>query len=60
MDGISSWKPVDYTCRRVIRKAGASTPSSPSSKSSSSFDFHNLKTEFLPRRNDIISLPQTS
>jgi len=48
-------EPVDYTCRlRYFEKSAAKYAVRPSLKALVQFDFHNLKTEFLPRRNDII------
>jgi chemotaxis protein methyltransferase CheR len=48
-------EPVDYTCRlRYFEKAGDKYAVKPQLKELVQFDFHNLKTEFLPRRNDII------
>jgi len=48
-------EPVDYTCRlRYFEKTGDKYKVKPQLKELVSFDFHNLKTEFLPRRNDII------
>ena len=48
-------EPVDYTCRlRYFEKAGDKYKVKPQLKELVQFDFHNLKTEFLPRRNDII------
>jgi chemotaxis protein methyltransferase CheR len=46
---------VDYTCRlRYFEKSGDRYSVKQSLKQIVQFDFHNLKTEFLPRRNDII------
>src|SRR5260370_23173181 len=48
-------EPVDYTCRlRYFEKSGDKYVIKPQLKQLVQFDFHNLKTEFLPRRNDII------
>src|SRR5215813_6410818 len=48
-------EPVDYTTRlRYFEKAGDKYSVRPQLKEVVQFDFHNLKTEFLPRRNDII------
>jgi chemotaxis protein methyltransferase CheR len=48
-------EPVDYTCRlRYFEKTGERYAVKQSLKQIVQFDFHNLKTEFLPRRNDII------
>jgi len=48
-------EPVDYTCRlRYFEKAGDKYAVKAQLKELVHFDFHNLKTEFLPRRNDII------
>ena len=48
-------EPVDYTCRlRYFEKKGDKYGVKPQLKELVQFDFHNLKTEFLPRRNDII------
>jgi chemotaxis protein methyltransferase CheR len=48
-------EPVDYICRlRYFEKSGAKYAIKPQLKQLVQFDFHNLKTEFLPRRNDII------
>jgi chemotaxis protein methyltransferase CheR len=48
-------EPVDYTCRlRYFEKMGGKYAVKSQLKSLVQFDFHNLKTEFLPRRNDII------
>src|SRR4029077_4260672 len=48
-------EPVDYTCRlRYLEKTGEKDAIKPQLKELVQFDFHNLKTEFLPRRNDII------
>ncbi len=47
--------PVDYACRlRYFEKTGNKYAVKQSLKELVQFDFHNLKTEFLPRRNDII------
>ena len=46
---------VDYTCRlRYFDKVGDKYAVKPSLKSLVQFDFHNLKTEYLPQRNDAI------
>ena len=48
-------EPVDYTCRlRYFEKNGEKYSVKKQLKELIQFDFHNLKTEFLPRRNDII------
>src|SRR5438876_5882065 len=48
-------EPVDYTCRlRYFEKSGDKYAVKAQLKQLVQFDFHNLKTEFLPRRNDII------
>src|SRR6266436_290526 len=48
-------EPVDYTCRlRYFEKSSDKYAIKPQLKELVQFDFHNLKTEFLPRRNDII------
>jgi chemotaxis protein methyltransferase CheR len=48
-------EPVDYTCRlRYFEKKADKYSVKPQLKELVQFDFHNLKTEFLPRRNDII------
>jgi chemotaxis protein methyltransferase CheR len=48
-------EPVDYTARlRYFDKAGDRYLVKPALKNLVQFDFHNLKTEFLPQRNDII------
>ncbi len=48
-------EPVEYTCRlRYFEKLGDKYKVKPQLKELVQFDFHNLKTEFLPRRNDII------
>jgi chemotaxis protein methyltransferase CheR len=48
-------EPVDYTCRlRYFERAGDKYVIKKQLKDLVQFDFHNLKTEFLPRRNDII------
>src|SRR6516165_7189698 len=48
-------EPVDYTTRlRYFEKAADKYAVKPQLKEVVQFDFHNLKTEFLPRRNDII------
>jgi len=46
---------VDYTCRlRYFDKLGDKYSVKAGLKSLVHFDFHNLKTEFLPQRNDVI------
>jgi chemotaxis protein methyltransferase CheR len=46
---------VDYTCRlRYFDKIGERYTVKSALKNLVQFDFHNLKTEFLPRRNDAI------
>jgi chemotaxis protein methyltransferase CheR len=46
---------VDYTCRlRYFDKCGDRYTVKPALKDLVQFDFHNLKTDFLPRRNDAI------
>src|ERR1700689_950765 len=46
---------VDYTCRlRYFEKVGDKYSVKPALKSLVQFDFHNLKTEYLPQRNDAI------
>jgi chemotaxis protein methyltransferase CheR len=48
-------EPVDYTTRlRYFEKANDKYSVKQQLKELVQFDFHNLKTEFLPRRNDII------
>lgn len=48
-------EPVDYTSRlRYFEKVGEKYAVKQQLKDLVQFDFHNLKTEFLPRRNDII------
>jgi chemotaxis protein methyltransferase CheR len=48
-------EPVDYTTRlRYFEKASEKYAVKKQLKDLVQFDFHNLKTEFLPRRNDII------
>jgi chemotaxis protein methyltransferase CheR len=48
-------EPVDYTTRlRYFEKVGDKYTVKSQLKNLVQFDFHNLKTEFLPRRNDII------
>jgi chemotaxis protein methyltransferase CheR len=48
-------EPVDYTTRlRYFDKAGDKYVIKSGLKSLMQFDFHNLKTEFLPQRNDVI------
>jgi chemotaxis protein methyltransferase CheR len=51
----SQMEPVDYHCRlRYFDRIGDKYAVKPAVKSLVHFDFHNLKTEFLPRHNDII------
>src|ERR1700760_86850 len=51
----SQMEPVDYTCRlRYFEKKADKYAVKQQLKELVQFDFHNLKTEFLPRRNDII------
>ena len=46
---------VDYTCRlRYFEKAGDRYAVKKGLKDLVQFDFHNLKAEFLPQRNDVI------
>ena len=46
---------VEYTCRlRFFDRVGDKYAVKPALKSLIQFDFHNLKTDFLPRRNDVI------
>ena len=46
---------VDYTCRlRYFEKHRDQYAVKPALKQLIQFDFHNLKTEFLPQRNDVI------
>jgi chemotaxis protein methyltransferase CheR len=46
---------VDYTTRlRYFEKLGDKYSVKPALKSLIQFDFHNLKTEYLPQRNDAI------
>ena len=46
---------ICHTCRlRYFEKVGAKYAVKPQLKELVQFDFHNLKTEFLPRRNDMI------
>jgi chemotaxis protein methyltransferase CheR len=48
-------EPVEYTTRlRYFEKVGDRYAVKKTLKELVQFDFHNLKTEFLPRRNDII------
>ena len=48
-------EPVDYTYRlRYFDKAGERYALKKNLKELVHFDFHNLKTEFLPQRNDVI------
>jgi chemotaxis protein methyltransferase CheR len=57
-DGVyteQQMEPVDYTCRlRYFEKSADKYGIKPQLKELVQFDFHNLKTEFLPRRNDMI------
>jgi chemotaxis protein methyltransferase CheR len=47
--------PVDYSCRmRYFDKVGARYAVKKTVKDLVHFDFHNLKTEYLPQRNDMI------
>src|SRR5713226_3138955 len=51
----SQMEPVDYTCRlRYFDKVGDKYTVKAALKSLVQFDFHNLKTEYLPQRNDAI------
>jgi hypothetical protein len=51
----SQMENVDYTCRlRYFEKAGDKYTVKAALKSLVQFDFHNLKTEYLPQRNDVI------
>jgi chemotaxis protein methyltransferase CheR len=51
----SQMEPVDYTCRlRYFEKITDRYAVKKSLKELVQFDFHNLKTEFLPQGNDII------
>ncbi len=51
----SHMEPVDYTCRlRYFEKVGDRYAVKKPLKELIQFDFHNLKTEYLPQRNDII------
>ena len=51
----SQMESVDYTCRlRYFDKVGDRYTVKAALKNLVQFDFHNLKTEFLPRRNDAI------
>src|SRR5260370_41296064 len=44
-------EPVDYTCRlRYFEKSAEKYAVKPQHKNLVQFDFHNLKTDFLPRR----------
>lgn len=53
--GETQMEAVDYTTRlRYFEKANDRYAVKQSLKELVQFDFHNLKTEFLPRRNDII------
>jgi chemotaxis methyl-accepting protein methylase len=53
--GEPQMEPVDYTCRlRYFEKVGDKYAVKQQLKDLVQFDFHNLKTEFLPRRNDMI------
>src|SRR5258708_7336709 len=48
-------EPVDYPRRlRYFEKSAEKYAVKPQLKELVQFDFHNLKTEFLPRRNDMI------
>jgi len=48
-------EPVDYTCRlRYFDKVGDKYAAKTALRSLVQFDFHNLKTEYLPLRNDAI------
>ncbi len=48
-------EPVDYTTRlRYFEKSGDKYVVKQTLKNLVQFDFHNLKTEFLPQRNDVI------
>ncbi len=51
----SQMEPVDYTWRlRYFEKTGDRYAAKKALKDLVQFDFHNLKAEFLPQRNDII------
>ncbi len=51
----SQMEPVEYTTRlRYFEKVGDKYAVKKALKGLVQFDFHNLKTEFLPQRNDII------
>ena len=51
----SQMEPVDYTCRlRYFEKISDRYAVKKSLKELVQFDFHNLKTEFLPQGNDVI------
>jgi chemotaxis protein methyltransferase CheR len=51
----SQMETVDYTCRlRYFDKVGDKYSVKPALKNLVQFDFHNLKTEYLPLRNDVI------
>jgi chemotaxis protein methyltransferase CheR len=51
----SQMEPVEYTCRlRYFDRGGDKYIVKPALKNLVQFDFHNLKTEYLPQRNDII------
>ncbi len=51
----SQMEPVDYVYRlRYFDKLGDTYVVKPAVKELIHFDFHNLKTEFLPQRNDVI------
>jgi chemotaxis protein methyltransferase CheR len=51
----SQMEPVDYTTRlRYFEKTGDRYAIKKALKELVQFDFHNLKTEFLPQRNDVI------
>ncbi len=48
-------EPVDYACRlRFFERTGERYAVKQSLKELVQFDFHNLKSEFLPQRNDLI------
>lgn len=52
---VTQMEAVDYTCRlRYFEKQGEKYAVKSALKNLVQFDFHNLKTEFLPQRNDII------
>lgn len=53
--GEMQMEAVDYTCRlRYFEKVGDKYAVKPALKNLVQFDFHNLKAEFLPQRNDMI------